>query len=51
MVDIKVPVTMALIGVIMGVMLNIAFGYPPWEIGGIIGGMLTGLLMWVLGLS
>ncbi|MDY6965731.1 MAG: hypothetical protein SVM80_07160 [Halobacteriota archaeon] len=48
--NIKVPVTMAGVGIIMGVMLNIAFGYPPWEMGGIIGGMLTGILMWILGL-
>jgi len=50
LVSIKVPLSMAGIGIIMGVMLNLALGYPPWELGGIIGGLLTGLLMWILGM-
>lgn len=50
MVNVKVPLSMAGIGIIMGVLLNLALGYPPWELGGIIGGLLTGILMWVLGM-
>ena len=49
MANIKVPLAMAGIGIIMGIMLNLALGYPPWELGGMIGGLLTGLLMWMLG--
>ena len=36
-------------GIVMGIMFNIALGRKVFDSGGIVGGAVVGLLMWVLG--
>ncbi len=40
--------TMVGAGTLTGIMINIALGYSPLNIGGILGGAVTGLLMFIL---
>lgn len=42
-------IVMVIAGVIMGIMFNIALGRKFYESGGIIGGAVVGLMMYVLG--
>jgi hypothetical protein len=39
---------MLLIGATVGVLTNILFGYRPWHLGGVIGGLLVGILTVIL---
>lgn len=48
--DVKLPVSMMGVGALCGVMLNLAVGFPPYNVGGILGGIVTGLMMYLLGL-
>lgn len=38
---------MILVGIIIGIMFNIAISRNPVDIGGILGGFITGLLMYI----
>lgn len=49
MANVKFPMAMMGVGMLCGVMMNVALGYPPWTIGGILGGFITGAAMWLLG--
>jgi hypothetical protein len=42
-------IVMVIAGIIMGIMFNIALGRKIFESGGIVGGAVTGFLMYVLG--
>jgi hypothetical protein len=40
--DLGFALTMLLIGTTVGVLTNVLFGYRPWHVGGVIGGLLVG---------
>ena len=42
-------IVMIIAGIIMGIMFNIALGKKFYESGGIVGGAVVGLLMYILG--
>lgn len=40
---------MVVLGALTGSLLQMGLGFPPWNPGGILGGAITGLLMYILG--
>ena len=49
MTNIMLLIVMVVAGIIMGIMFNIALGKKFYESGGIIGGAVVGLFMYILG--
>ncbi len=47
--NIMLLIVMIIAGVIMGIMFNIALGRKFYESGGIVGGAVVGLFMYILG--
>ena len=47
--SITLMIIMIFAGIIMGIMFNIALGKKFYDSGGIIGGAVVGLFMWILG--
>lgn len=46
--NIVLPFVMLGTGALCGSMVSTALGYKPWDKGGILGGIITGLAMYIL---